>query len=171
MVAKIATLNCQGMADKIKRLKLFEWIRIQNFHIVVLTETNCHTLDQGKIWERESGCKIYWSFASSVGSGVGLLFCQNFKGEIHSFHSHFSGRIISAIIRSNNYIFKLIGVYIPAKSTTYRIDVLQYLEMELRNNLDFIILGDFNFVENFYLDKITTISKSSGQYRAESVFN
>ena len=60
---KISTLNCRGAGNQKKRLKLFEWLRIQNYDIVILTETNCFSLDMGQKWAKEWGGDIFWSFA------------------------------------------------------------------------------------------------------------
>ena len=161
---KIATFNCRGLNNPNKRAKVFESLKLKNLDVIVLTETNLTTLPKGRKWEREWGGRIIFSYAPTTGSGVVILFNPNFSHTIIKFYSHFSGRIASVHIKFNNYDFKIIGLYLTAHPTRERLDLLETVETLLQGNVDHMVIGDFNFVENIALDKMTVLPPSGGQY-------
>ena len=63
------------------------------------------------------------------------------------------GRIIKCILQIENQIFQLINIYAPTNPKNKKIfykELPKFIEKE--NNT--ILAGDFNMIDNFFLDKL-----------------
>ena len=70
----IITLNVQGLRDKNKRFRLYEWLKCQKFHIILLQETH-FTTEIINTFKNETQQKFtgYHSFGKSKSCGVSIL--------------------------------------------------------------------------------------------------
>ena len=66
--AKLYSINVRGLANKLKRRCVFNWLKNQPFDIFLLQETHS-TKKIESIWSSEWGGRIYYSHGQSA-SGV-----------------------------------------------------------------------------------------------------
>ena len=57
---KIPSLNVRGLGDRIKRKKMFTFLKMKNFDIVFLQETHS-SRKTAKVWQTEWGSKIVFA--------------------------------------------------------------------------------------------------------------
>ena len=159
MAIQIASLNVKGLRNQSKVSLLSFLIIHKMFDIVFLQETHITDLTQGRQIALEADSRGYWSFGEAHARGVGILIKNSFQCNIISFHSDKEGRFISVDIEISDVRFKLINVYVPNNSVE-RKRFITDLSQHLNGNKDFILGGDFNFVESLYFDKIGGDPKS-----------
>ena len=113
----IETRNCRGLADKKKRLDIFNKIRMERIHVVCLQDVHLEKREKNKL-KQEWGGTVLLSAKSSMARGVAILFYKNLDFKIHN----------SACDNEGNYIlvditievlpgFTLANIYAPNKDT------------------------------------------------------
>ena len=148
---KIITINIQGLADKVKRTKVFRYIREQNVDIALLQEThstkNCH-----KIWKAEWGGNIRFSDGISNAQGVAILFKRDFEGSILDCNKRDDGRLLSLQVKVNSQTIRIVNVYAPNED---RPEFFAEMFDSLQQTTDdyYVVAGDLNVILNPKLDK------------------
>ena len=74
MAVSLVTINVNGIAEALKRAKVFHSLLSSHFDIFLLQETHLSSASQGKEWEREWGGTAAWSPGSNRSAGVAVLF-------------------------------------------------------------------------------------------------
>ena len=57
MAVSLASINVNGVAERPKRLKVFECLRSMSYDLFLLQETHLTDHSQGKTWEKEWGVR------------------------------------------------------------------------------------------------------------------
>ena len=72
----IMSFNVNRIRDKVKRLAIFNFVKVQKVSMLLLQETHCGADNESKVWERDfEGFKGgVWTHYSSSRAGVAILF-------------------------------------------------------------------------------------------------
>ena len=82
----IASLNVRGLADKLKRMDVFKWLRDKKYNLYCLQD--CHFSEENDfIYRSEWGYKCVISSHTTVSRGVVILFNNNFDFSVHQEYS------------------------------------------------------------------------------------
>ena len=146
----LISLNCRGLGDVNKRLKLIGWLN--KFHnvtskIIFLQETHS-TLRTEKQWENDwNGCKIYFSHGDSSSRGVATIIPKSLDCKVIETIICPGGRYVATIIEIATSVFCLINCYAPC--TNKPRDQLKWLDkiQEIiikHSNTNIVIGGDLN---------------------------
>ena len=73
MAVSLASINVNGVAERHKRLRVFECLRAMPVDLFFLQETHLADHSQGKTWEKEWGGQCAWSPGSNRSAGVAVL--------------------------------------------------------------------------------------------------
>ena len=152
MAVSLVSLNSNGIAERHKRVKLFEYLKSLNFDLFFLQETHLADSLSGKAWENDWGGQCVWSPGSNRSAGVSVLVHPNSSVKIADFHTDLAGRIITAKLEFDQCFFQVVNVYAP--------NIHAERELFFDNlwrfpfpNLDTFVVGDFNCVPDIQLDK------------------
>ena len=161
MELNVLTINCQGLRERKKRLKLYKWAKDNNIQILFLQETH-FTNDIIRVhdkfdWHGQS----YHSVGSSNSCGTSILIkCNSIEIVNHiSFHE---GRSNAVNILYGGESLWLLNIYAPNILTTRREffkSCFEFLDDHILPSDGVIFGGDFNTVLNYKCDKRGGISK------------
>jgi len=156
-VYKLTTINCNGLADRPKRIQVLKWAKKHFKGIIFLQETHTNKKLEGK-WRNEAGKQyhLFFSHASSAKCGVCILIPKHLLGNVIDVISDEEGRLLIIQLKMNNVIYTLCNVYAPTKeSQVEQVAFLNKLEpyLEKFSDTKLLIGGDFNIVCNPQLDK------------------
>ena len=128
-------------------------LRCLNVDIVFLQETHITSMREAKTFMKNfwSG-KHFWSFGGNNARGVGILLAKDLDYELlHTTHD-LDGRTVVVDIKTGENKFRLINIYAP-NNHRERKQFIKDLDLFLINNFDYIVGGDWNFIEDRELDK------------------
>ena len=152
----VGSLNVRGINNKIKRTGVFEWAGSKKFDVLMLQECYC-SQDIETQWSDEWGGKCLFSHGTEHGKVTMILLKRAFDIEIDSSVSDNSGRyiIVKSIIQGEPFI--LINVYAPntmKEKLTFFKDLCNSIEgMNISNNDNIIMAGDWNSIQQVKIDK------------------
>ena len=152
MGVSLASINVNGLAERPKRVKVFEYLRSLHFDLLFLQETHLADTFSGEAWEKDWGGHCAWSPGSNRSAGVAVLVHPNSSVKIADFKTDLAGRIVTAKLEVENREFQVMNVYAP-NSHAERESFFDTLWCFTFPNLDNVVLGDFNCVPNIQLDK------------------
>ena len=113
-MVRIASLNVNGLADKNKRVAVFNHYRTR-CDILCLQETHS-TAESEEIWTNEWRGRTIWSHGDSNARGTAILFNNTFTGDISQILKDNEGRLTACNVFFNNTYFSVICVYGPNSS-------------------------------------------------------
>jgi exonuclease III len=159
----VATLNCKGMTNAVKRRRVFAWLRQHRVDVVCLQETHCISTDIAD-WSFGWGAPhlSLWSHSAddSRSAGTTLLFNRRrfCDTDINSQQIDVNGRFIVADITvAPSVVIRVAGVYAPnapGDRQQFFIDLQESIESLPTNHSHDILLGDFNCISDPILDRI-----------------
>ena len=167
---KIATVNCRGIRDRAKRLAFFTYARTLDVHVLCLQETFSKPKDES-VWQIDWGDKNQTVFNSNAeisgktDADTAILLNQP-SLQFSNVRKDSGGRILTAEVRCNNFLFQVLNVYSFTSSypKQKREGFFNQIYDFANINLTKILCGDFNCVENPTLHqhpaKNTTTSES-----------
>ncbi len=126
---------------------------MQKFQVIFLQETHFTNqsdlsyLDQ--VWSGSS----FHSFGSNHIRGVSILFRNKVKQENVKIRTDHSGRLINILYDTGNSILQLCNIYAPNKVSD-RVEFFDSLSSVIKGGCPTILAGDFNCLEDIYLDKL-----------------
>ncbi|WAQ98940.1 YTX2-like protein, partial [Mya arenaria] len=136
-----SSLNVNGIRNKIKREKIFHYLKQKSYDIVYLQETHCANESEASLWAKSWEGNIIWNNGS----------CQS-RVE-NSIYNDEHGRIISLrVTLSEGSCYQLTNVYTPNAGNDRKC-FLNKLKHSLGNNCNHIIGGDFNCTFDNSLDR------------------
>ena len=149
------SLNVRGIRsfDKIKAL--FHWLSKEKSNIIFLQETYS-TPEVENIWKSQWRGDIFFSHGSEHSRGVMILFKENFDCEVKVHREDEQGRfvILKSLTQSQPFVY--VNIYAPNKVKDQCIffeEIQKQLdELELEENCEVIIGGDFNVILDADLD-------------------
>ena len=150
------------MSNKVKRVKVFCYLRSLQADVIFLQETHCATNRQ-KFWKREWGGRMLFSEGETNARGVITMFDRNLNVEIVEVNKDKNGRVLDIKVKIANQLIRLVIIYGPNQDQP---DFFSELLTNLRNAAEdhVVIGGDFNVIIDPKLDRRggqPTTSKSS----------
>ena len=112
---KIATVNCRGIRDRAKRLAFFTYARTLDVHVLCLQETFSKPKDDS-VWQIDWGDKNQTVFNSNAeisgktDADTAILLNQP-SLQFSNVRKDSGGRILTAEVRCNNFLFQVLNVY------------------------------------------------------------
>ena len=85
-------------------------------------------------------------------SGVAILFKENLDIEILQSQKDKDGQVLNCIIKFEDDICQLINIYAPTKPCQRKI-FYKYLRNFIKCDQKTTLAGDFNMIENIFLDR------------------
>ena len=153
---KISSTNVRGRNDFQKRRDIFHYLRQQKFQIYCLQDTH-FTESQQPYISAEWGGKVLYSSFSSNSRGVCILFNNDFEYKIKKSKQDTHGNFIVVDLEIEGKRLTLVNLYGPNEdSPEFYIKLAEILEEY--NNDTYILCGDFNLVQDQYLDKYNYVN-------------
>ena len=156
------TINVQGISDKVKRTKVFRYLREQKVDIACLQETHC-TKQKQKLWRNEWHNLFFCSNGESNARGVAIALSGKFsESQVLNVQSDKDGRMIAIQLLVATQKVKIINLYAPNEDNP--LFFAEYLQQCCTPEDDLTyLMGDLNVVLNPQIDKkggVTSPSKS-----------
>ena len=153
MTLKLVTLNVNGIAEKPKRTKIFNFLRLLNADFYALQETHNETDTDERNWENEWGGPCFWSRGTHHSCGVALLVNPRVVFDVDNLLTDNDGRVLVAKLLVDGTEFNLMTVYAPTNPAERKLFFNNMWRYQTgRENL--LVVGDFNCVEDLVLDKL-----------------
>ena len=148
---KIVSLNTRGIADHVKRRKVFRFLKNARLQVCLLQE--CHSTDKTNfMWSNEWGNKCIFSNGNSNAKGVAILLSGKLSTAVREIVRDIQGRYVMCKLEIDGYDYCMCNVYGPNKDQPEFFDELKS-EIEKLNCVHVIIGGDFNVALNVKLDR------------------
>ena len=112
---KLISLNVNGIAEKLKRELIFDFIRNFKVDIYLLQETHNDNEVHEKQWEREWGGPCLWSRGTNRSRGVAILLPPNSAIQFGNVWKDTDGRIVAATLTDSNLdtSINIMNIYAP----------------------------------------------------------
>ena len=148
----VVSLNVRELQNKNKRNIIFQYFKINKRDIILLQETYSTLEDENK-WKKEWKGPTFFSSLSNHKCGVPIL-CTNNENKLKAIYANSckAGRHIFIDIETELISYRITNIYasnIPKKRKFF----FQKLETQFPNNLNNILGGDFNMVEDILKDR------------------
>ena len=147
----VGSVNCRGLANKVKRLDIFSICK-KRYDIAVLVDTHCCLENENK-WLQEWGYTGKFSSYSNRSRGVAVLFKNSFEFKINNEIIDNNSNFIVLDITVQDYRLTLVALYGPNEDCP---EFFHSLESKicLFENSSVIVVGDWNVVQNYSLDTL-----------------
>ena len=152
MTIGVLSINVHGIRDSAKKQNLIFWLSQQPHEVIFLQETFLYKEDDVQEFKQLWNGKAYFSFGSFHSGGVGILFKNTFKGTVTNVFHDNDGRWVNVIIALNGSKIQLMNIYAPCP-VGERAQFFDTLPVSIWGGIPTIVGGDFNTVEDLYLDK------------------
>ena len=157
----VVSVNCNGLRDRKKRLKLYKWAQDLNIQILFLQETHFtkDIIDSHDKYDWHG--RSFHSIGSSQSCGTSILI-KGKEIEVIDQRSFHDGRLNAVNISYSGETFWLINIYAPNAlklRKTFFETCFQFLEEHVLPSEGVILGGDFNTVMNFKYDKMGGVMK------------
>jgi len=151
---KFATINVNGLSDPRKRARVFNTLELADYDVIFLQETHVASQSVADSYSKEWKGVSHWSYTPSIASkGVAILFKRGLTAVIETVIIDRQGRFCKITCNINNINFQLIAIYGP-NQVKERLLFLDLVHKLIVPNLLTIIGGDFNFIEDWKLDRL-----------------
>lgn len=144
MNVRLATFNCRGIQDHVKRRIFFHYLRSINSDIIFLQETHSSKSDE-QFWKQQWGEKAWFSSHASNSRGVAILIRNRVSLVLNSSFIDPDGRYLILSVTINEVPVILVNLYGPNND-----DPNFFLEVFSKvDKLDYtsiLCAGDFNAV-------------------------
>ena len=157
---KILSVNCNGIADDVKRRDVFDKLRQLDCNLYLLQET--HLKESQELFIRAGwGFQVILAGNSSNAGGTAILFKNNFEFSISRVEKDQNGHYIILEINHMNKVFTVVNIYGPSAGDDEDFFVKLNRTLDDFDQGNFIIGGDFNCVLDPNLDRKNCVSSSS----------
>ena len=145
------SLNVQGLGDKIKRTRVFRYLKEKEIDIALLQEVHSIKTKE-KIFKSEWRGDIIFSHGESNARGVALLIKQNLAVKVMKINKDDQGRKLDVTLQIDSQEIRLINVYAP------NVDDVGFFSSLFENVYQaeedhVIIAGDLNVLLNPKIDR------------------
>lgn len=151
----VISLNVQGLRNRAKRLKIFQYCKRFRANYVLLQET--HSLMQDELgWKRDWGNDIFFSHGTSHSAGVAILIGKsNEKVNNSNVMCDNQGRYIILEVELNKEVITLMNLYGPNddKGQKMYYEQIHRLLLTKVSGTQLLLGGDFNIFLDHTLDK------------------
>lgn len=149
----ILTLNVQGLRDKNKQKRVFEWSKQQRANILYLQETHL-TTDIIQSFNNQFNGTVLHSCGTSNSRGVAVLIHASVSHNILNVHCDTSGRFILVNIEIDSNCYSLTNIYAP-NNPNERNSFFKSISENISELATGVIIlgGDFNEILDTKLDR------------------
>lgn len=151
MTTDICTFNVRGLANVMKRKRVFTWLKEKSLDIYLLQELHFENQSLHQ-WQTEWNNHAFFSGNKSNSEGVGILLGEKFGQIDIKFFEIIIGRLIAIEFILNEIPYVIINIYGPNKDDTFIFEKLRSFLLD-KEDKTIIIGGDFNTVINPEIDK------------------
>ena len=147
---RICSVNCRGLNDKVKRRDVFNYLRKKSFSIYCLQDVHWDQKWENMI-RSEWGYEIYTAGNTTNSRGVAILMNNTFDYKVRNIHRDHAGNWIVLDITMLSMDITLACLYSPNNDQP---NVYSHVKniMENIGKPHCIMCGDFNLVQNQYMD-------------------
>ena len=149
----ILSINVHGLRNLAKQHKVISWLSQQSYDIFFLQETYFCNSDDITSFKTLWGGEVFYSLGGNHSCGVAILFKRSFSGVVSSCSSDQSGRLVNVSLNIGDSCLQLVNIYAPCPVGA-RAVFFSLLSSYVRVGLPTIFGGDFNCVEDLFLDKV-----------------
>ena len=150
-ILEIASLNCRGLGDFVKRKDVFCFLREKNFSVYFLQDTH-FTGEMEERVKREWGYDVYFSNYAQNSRGVAILIKNNFEYKLIDSVGDINGNFLVIRIKAFEKEFVLANVYGPNEDKPEFYTNLEDIISSFETLDNIIIAGDWNLVMDYNLD-------------------
>ena len=148
----LVTINCNGLANNIKRKDYFTKLHEMNNNIYLLQET--HWLESEENFIRSGwGGEVIVAGNSKNSGGTAILFNNNFQHKVVKTLKDVNGQYIICSIEFNNKRYTLINLYGPSNGDHEDFFDIVVNNVDNEDTENLLIGGDFNCVLDPILDR------------------
>ena len=166
---KIITLNVNGLRRNDgtipKRRKIFSWLRQNHVDICLLQETHSDSHTEN-IWSNEWGGSSFWAHGENNARGTSILFRPGLSLEVWNVQRDSRGRFVVLGVTLSGTKITLACIYGPNADDSTVFERLFEACDELDTDLT-IVAGDFNFIFNPSLDRVSAAKRVSNNHRCK----
>ena len=108
----LCSLNCQGLGNKNKRERLFQWVNYQKCNILFAQETHFEEKIIREINNEFTG-NVYSSFGNTQSRGVSIFIKNNVEFKFIDLHKDEEGRVLILNLEIDKDIYTLVNLYAP----------------------------------------------------------
>lgn len=112
----ICTINVQGLRDKQKRQRFYEWVKNQKCDIIFIQESHFDKQLENEL-KQETKNKCFFSNHTSASRGVCIMINSKLEYDIIDEYKDNDGRIILLNIEIHGSIYSFVNVYAPNNET------------------------------------------------------
>jgi exonuclease III len=135
-----------------------ETLKLSHHDVIFLQETHINDEEMAQRCRTEWEGESFWCLGTHHSCGVALLFNKRLDLAVNNTFCHPNGRLIQIECSIDGQLYSLFNIYAHNESKP-RNDFIKFINSRILNcNGNIILGGDFNCVENPYLDK-TKIGK------------
>lgn len=113
MSVNICSFNVKGLAAKLKRDQVFQWLKSNGFDICLIQEAHCkHNLDN-TIWSKQWNGEMYLSGNSTNSVGVGILIDCDLEYTFLDYKEIVPGRFQILKLEIESKTIVIMNIYAP----------------------------------------------------------
>jgi exonuclease III len=149
----LLTINAQGLRDKTKRHRLYEWCKQQHPDILFIQETHFTNELENIIAKEWNGTAIH-SYGSSQSRGVSILLGSKLQFEHIDTYCTGDGRLLLTNIQTKDGVYCLVNIYSPNDTNSRNTFFKNANNVITEKCMGYLIIGgDFNDTINPKLDR------------------
>ena len=154
-MVRIGSFNVWGIKDRIKRKKIFNYIKNKNIEICFLLETHSEETDE-KQGANESGWTLFFDHGESNARGITMAIAKKLEYKILKITKSKIGRYIIIDLEINNKCITVVNIYALNKDDP-EFFIELFKKLTEHKNEEIVICGDLNLVMNPKMDHIDSI--------------
>jgi exonuclease III len=144
-VLSLASMNVQGLGDKLKRKDVLNYLKSKKLNIYFIQDTH-FTDKEINLIRSQWGFECYFSNFSSQARGVAILINNNFEFKFISMNKDVNGNLIVLKCTAYSHELTLVCIYGPNRDDPQFYENIKEATSQLDNS--YIIVGDFNLILN-----------------------
>ena len=160
---KIASLNCRGLADRVKRFDVFHYLKEIKCDIYCLQDIHWDENLVKKV-EREWNGKCFISSGSSNSRGVSILFNRDCRYNVKKVELDHQGNLIGINFEIDKLDIFLVSLYGPNEDNPKFYQFLLELCAKMESSF-FILVGDWNLLLDIKMDSHNYININNPKAR------
>src|SRR4051812_1071022 len=152
---KIANLNVRGLKNKSKQQMLLDIFEKEELDILAVAETNLSHAEAKYLYRNDGKIRAWWQGSESRGAGVGLIIKEELAKHTHKIF-RISERLLAVKMAFRGSKLTILSVYLPSgkeKKEKTTNEIKAFIQREVKDEEELIVLGDFNAVPNPNLDR------------------
>ena len=164
----ILTLNVQGVRDRNKQRRVFEWAKQQKANVLFLQETHLTTDLFDKFNQQFKGTVVH-SLGTSNSRGVAVLIHSSVCHKVLNTHCDTHGRLIVVNVMIDTATYSLVNIYAPNNQADRNVFFKQLLDIITEYAEGKIILASvYNEILDPKIDRRNRVNKIPKKTKANN---